>query len=140
MKKLFSSCLLLLVFHYCEAQKLEIKYYPTFHLNGRSVIMCNGDTCILQLDVFERRDTSRIWWSETKVVSAKYRNDIRRMFETANQLTSTEPNCFDGMLVIGVFESDTSYHKFVCNCPFEDLHRDFVKQTIKTIQKVLSNM
>ena len=139
MKKLFSSFLLLFVFHYCEAQQLTIMYYPSFHHHSKSLIMCNGDTCILQLIVIHREDSSNILLSETRFVPVKYINDIKNIFEIAKNLTSTKPNCLDGMDISGKFESDNLHNEFVCYCPFSGLQYDFARQSITTMRKILNN-
>ena len=93
----------------------------------------------MQLDVIDRKDSTKILWSETKVVPEKYLEEINRILGTAKHITSTEPFCFDGMYIIGIFENDTLQYKFVCHCPFEELQYVFVKQTIKTMLKILKN-
>ena len=140
MKSFFIFCLLILTFYCCEAQKLETRYYPSFHLNGRCFIICKDiDSCTLQLDVIDRKDSTKIIWSETRFVSVKYMNDIKKIFETANNLTSTKPYCLDGMYVSGVFESKDSYYEFVCHCPFKGIQYDFLKQIHKTMRKTLKD-
>ena len=139
MKKLFLSFLLLFVFRYCEAQQLVIMFYPSFHHYGKSLIMCNGDTCTLQFIVIHRKDSSIILLSETQFVPVKYINDIKKIFEIAKNLTSTEPNCFDGMDISGKFKSNNLHNEFVCYCPFSGLQYDFARQSITTMRKILNN-
>ena len=132
------------MFYYCEAQKLEIKYYPSFHLNGRIIIMCNGDTCTLRLDVVDRKDSSKMWWSETQVVPIKYLTEVKNILETASHLPSYRSQyfCADGMSVSGIFESDTSRNEFVFDCmPNKKgiIQYDFLLQNNKTMRKVLKN-
>ena len=143
MKRIFLYGLLLYIFHHCDAQKLEIKYYPSFHLNGKCVITYNDKgTCVLQFDIIDRKDTSKVWWSETRTVSVKYLEDINRMFEIANNLSSYKSFCMDGIQIVGVFESDTLINEFVFHCLSKrerNIQYDFSKQSITTMLKVLKD-
>jgi len=142
MQKVVSCSLLLFMFHFCEAQKLEIKYYPSFHLNGRYIVMCNDKLCTLQFDVIDRKDSSKILISETRTVPDKQIDEVKRLLETARVLSSYHGSCLDGMQVNGMFKNDTLRNEFVFDClPNKKgiVQYDFLRQTNKTMLKVLKD-
>ncbi len=138
MKKIIISLgIIFYIFSYCAAQKLEIKYYPTFYTKGICTFDLKGDSCILRLDILAGKNSSEIWFSETKVVPSIYIDNVNSLFEMAGQFTTTEPFCFDGMYLDVLFKSSLIKNEFQLNCPFQGIHYDFSKQSVDIMRKVL---
>ena len=132
--------LLFLLFHFCNAQKLEMWYYPALHLNGKSTMICNGDSCTLQFDIIDRKDSTNILWSELVLIPPEKIDEIRNLIDKASVIYDSESYAFDGIWITGCFTNDTTQHYFKLMQPASNSPEGvFCITVIKTILKTVQN-
>jgi|ERR1041385_3550846 hypothetical protein len=125
------------------AQKIEMLFYPAFHNYSRCYVTRINDSYTLQLDIFKKRDTNAIIYSETDTIPLELYQKLINFFEeniVSDRLLGSNQIGLDGIEVIVRYKDDNEIKEFKFWSPEKTTNENkFCKTVITTLRKFMKN-